>query len=163
GLEAVEVGAEDGGERVAGLRRLAGALWAVGPGGSPRPTGGGGAVVAGEGDADRLRGGGRRGGGAGRLVLRGDGAVLALGRRERLLIHRDQPLAGLAGRLGQQLLQPGAEVPDARRGEDGDLVAPVVVEHAHDGAEEDAGVVRGRDGGGAAVDHLLRAVEEVAH
>ena len=46
-----------------------------------------------------------------------------VGRAQRLGVDRDEALALLAGRFGEELLEPGAEIGDAGRGDDRDLVA----------------------------------------
>ena len=66
------------------------------------------------GDAGILRGVGR--GGEAQIDEDAIGAV-AIGRRQRLEIDRHDRLPVLAGRLGDQLLEPGAEVVDAGRGD----------------------------------------------
>ncbi len=56
-------------------------------------------------------------------------AIVAVNRRRAnlLAIHRRNSLPLFAGRLGDQLLQPRAQVVNLRRSEDRDLVAPRVV------------------------------------
>ena len=51
-------------------------------------------------------------------------AAVDRGRGDGFAIHGRDSLALLAGGLGDQLLQPRAQVGDLRRSEDGDLVAP---------------------------------------
>ena len=57
------------------------------------------------------------------------------GGSERLAVDRDQSLAVLAGRFRQQLLEPRAEIRNAGRSHDRDLVAARLPEHAQHGAE----------------------------
>jgi hypothetical protein len=84
-----------------------------------------------------------------RAFERGDGAVLLhvsfarqshmdeqaivsidIGGPERFCIDRDEPLAVLAGRFRQQLLEPCPEICNAGRGDDGNLVSARFSEHA---------------------------------
>src|SRR5216683_1191686 len=107
-----------------------------------------------EGDADdrlagalqRVDGAVLRGIGAGIETQIGEETVAAVDfrRTERLAIDRDHPLAVLAGRFGDELFEPGAELADAGRGDDRQLVAARLGRHSHDGAEHDSGIIRGR-------------------
>ena len=79
---------------------------------------------------------------------------------EGLAVDRDEALARLPGRLGQELLEPGPEIVDPRRGDQRDLVAPPAPEHAQDGPEHRAGIVLGTPPGPAGARHRLRRAEQ---
>ena len=72
----------------------------------------------------------------------GEHAVVAVNRglADFFAVHRDDALADLAGGFGDQLLQPCAEIGDARRSEDSDFVAPLIGGDAENGAEDYAGI-----------------------
>ena len=86
-----------------------------------------------------------------------------LRRTDQLAIHRDEPPALLARGLCQQLLQPGTQVPDARRGDQGHLISPALPEDTQDRPQHRARVLFGRDTGGASVHHLLAPIQEPPH
>ena len=81
-------------------------------------------------------------------------------RAERLPVDRYQTLAYLAGRLGEQLLEPCAEVANAGRRDDCDFVSSAVREHSEDRAQHHAGVFSRRDVRAARVDHFLRGAKK---
>ena len=70
-------------------------------------------------------------------------AVVAVkvGIAQRLAIDRDQALALLAGRLGDQLLGPCAKIRDFRGRQDRDLVAAFATGETHGKAELSAGII----------------------
>ena len=72
--------------------------------------------------------------GVGAEAQRDEEAVVGVhgGHAERLVADRDDPLALLAGALGDELLGPERKCLDAARREDGHLVAPGVVQRTHD-------------------------------
>jgi len=61
----------------------------------------------------------------------------AIGRwiAERLVGNRNDAASVLAGRFGDQLLDPGAEGCDRARRNEGELVASLIGQDAHDGPE----------------------------
>ena len=83
-----------------------------------------------------------------------------LGGAEGLAIDRDEALSLLAGGLGQELLEPGAEGVDRGRGDERGLVASVLGEHAHHDPEHGAGILFHRDTRRAGARHLGRAADE---
>ena len=81
-----------------------------------------------------------------------------------LVVDGDEPLAVLAGRLGDQLFQPGAEAVDPGRRDDRHLVAPELRPgDAQDRAQHDAGVLLDRHARHAGVHHRARSVQELGH
>ena len=68
----------------------------------------------------------------------------------------------LARRLGDQLLEPGAEVEDLRRRHDGELVAARLRGEPQDQAEHHAGVVDAGPGGGTTAAMASASVDEAA-
>ena len=84
-------------------------------------------------------------------------------RAERLAVDGDHALPLLAGRLRQQLLEPGAEVADRGRRHERELVAPALRADADRRPEHEPGVVGGRHAGGAAVRHPLGPIEQLVH
>ena len=54
-----------------------------------------------------------------------------LGRADRFVVDRYDAVALFAGGFREQLLEPGADIDDAGRGDEGDLVAALLGEHAH--------------------------------
>jgi hypothetical protein len=85
---------------------------------------------------------------------------VCLGPAESLPIDGDETLALLARRLGEQLLEPGADLDDSRRRDDRHLVAPRPAQGAEHRAEHHAGVFTHRHAGEARVHQLLGGVEE---
>ena len=75
---------------------------------------------------------------------------------ERLAVDRDETLAVLAGRFGEQLLGPGAEIGEAGRRQDRDLVAARPRGGAEREAEHDTGILRRRHVGAARMHHHAR-------
>ena len=73
-----------------------------------------------------------------------------VGPAERLHVHREETLALLAGALGDELLEPRAEVADQRRRHEGDLVAAGQRALPEEGAQAQRRVLRRRHVGGAA-------------
>ena len=75
--------------------------------------------------------------GRGRKLHISEDAVVAIDFRpsNRLAVHRRNALAQFAGRFGNQLLHPCAQVVDLRRGEDGDLVAAGICGRAQNEAQ----------------------------
>src|SRR5205823_3591291 len=67
--------------------------------------------------------------------------AIALGRCRWFAIHRNQTLAVLSRRLCQQLLQPGAEIVNARRSEDRNFIPLLIMRNAEQGAEDNSGIV----------------------
>ncbi len=80
---------------------------------------------------------------------------------QRLVIDRNDAVALLARALRQQLLQPRADVVDAGRGDDGDLVAPGRGADAQHGAELDAGILQRRRPGGTGPHHQRGRCQEL--
>jgi hypothetical protein len=66
--------------------------------------------------------------------------TVAVGGRQALAVDRNDRLALLAGRLGDQLLDPGADVPQRRRGHQRELVPPELRGLAEHDAEPHRGV-----------------------
>ncbi|MFK4398646.1 hypothetical protein ABIF31_005203 [Bradyrhizobium elkanii] len=91
-------------------------------------------------------------------------AVVAVDRRlaNRLALDRDQALAVLAGRFRDQLLGPGAEIGNVRRGEDRHLVAAFEPGDAHREPELHARVLLRRHVGTAGAHHGERMAEQAA-
>src|SRR6185437_8084028 len=87
-------------------------------------------------------------------------AAIELGRAERLGSDRYQPFAMLARRFGDELFQPCAEFADPRRGDDRQLVASGLRQHAHDRAERDARIVGRRYAGGTGIHHEPARLEK---
>src|SRR5579863_8291126 len=85
------------------------------------------------------------------------------GSADGFAVHRNQTLAVLAGGFSEKLFEPRADIGDAGRGEDGDLVAASLCQRSHDGAQNHAGVLVRGDNGGARVNHFFHAVEELQH
>ena len=81
---------------------------------------------------------------------------------ERLALNRDQPFATLAGGFREELLEPRAEIGDAGRDDDRDLVASRLCENADDRAEHDAGIVGCRHACSAGAHHRFRRREKPA-
>src|SRR5262249_42774758 len=79
---------------------------------------------------------------------------------KRLAIHRDQALALFARALGQQLLEPRAQVRNPGRGDERDLVVPQVCERAQHGPQENAWVFRRRHSASAGMNHFFGAIQE---
>ncbi len=78
--------------------------------------------------------------------------TVGVGPGDRLADDRNDPLAGLAGALGDELLDPIAEGGQPRRGQDGELVAPGDRGLA-DGCPKRETGVRGRVSSAACVRH----------
>ncbi len=77
------------------------------------------------------------------------------GLREFFAVHRNNSLADFSGGFGNQLFEPGAQIGNSRRSDDGDLVAAVVCGDAKNVTEKHAWVgVRGRTCT-ASLHHLL--------
>src|SRR4029453_14800125 len=82
-------------------------------------------------------------------------AVVTVYRRpsRRLTVHRDQALAPLARRFGEELLEPDAERADAGRCHQRDLVAPASRENAQENPEEGARILRDANRRAASIGH----------
>ena len=89
-------------------------------------------------------------------------AVVAidLGRAQLFAIDRNDALALLAGGLGNQLLEPRAQIGDSGRSNERDFVAAKIRGGAQDHAEHHSWIFFDRNGGGAGIHHLFRAVQE---
>ena len=72
---------------------------------------------------------------------------------KRLAVDRNQALAVFAGGFGEQLLDPGAEACERRRGQHGDLVAAARRGGAERNSERDRRVLGGRHIGPARTNH----------
>ena len=83
-----------------------------------------------------------------------------LGRAQAFPVDGDESLADLAGGFGQQLLQPGPQIRDTGRRDDGDLVAAVFPGHSQHNAEHHSGILFHRNCGPAGIHHFFRCVEE---
>ena len=85
-------------------------------------------------------------------------AILAvdLWRPQRFGINGNEASAQLPGRLRKQLFEPSAEIGDAGRSDNGDLVAAGLCELAHDDAQHDARVFGRGYAGTAGSHHQLR-------
>ena len=81
----------------------------------------------------------------------------------RLAVHGHDSPALLPRGLGEELLEPGAEVVDARRGDQRHLVTAAPGEHAHHDAERRAGIVGHGHRGGARHCHLRGPAQKVFH
>ena len=79
-----------------------------------------------------------------------------LRRTQGLGIDRDHSLAQFPRRLGKKLLKPGTEIADARRSDDGNLVAPGLRQNGQDGPEYDAWIVCGGHTRSTGAHHFLR-------
>ena len=86
---------------------------------------------------------------------------IGLGRCWWFAIHRNQTLAVLSRRLCQQLLQPGAEIVNARRCDDRNFVPPLIMRDAEQGAEDNSGIVSSRDVGATNLYHLVCSIQEL--
>ena len=73
-------------------------------------------------------------------------AILCIDSRrpKRLGVDGNEPLALFAGRFGQELFEPRAEIGNAGRGDDGDLVAAGFSQHTQNRAEDHTWIVGGR-------------------
>ena len=91
--------------------------------------------------------------------------VLAVDRRipERLVGHRQEAGAGLAGAFGHELLEPHPERGDGRGHQQGDLVPSPPGQFAHRGAERHTGVLLGGHVRRAGAHHAECAVEQAGH
>ena len=100
-----------------------------------------------------------------RVVLeldRDEEAVLPVrgGGPERLPVDRDEPLVVLAGRLGEELLEPLAEGRDLLGDDERDLVAATEREAAEERAERERRILADRHRVGAGFYHLACPLEQ---
>src|SRR5579862_973834 len=79
---------------------------------------------------------------------------------ELFAVHGDNTLADFSRGFGNELLEPGAEIEDAGRSDDGDFVAAVIGGDAENGAKKDAGVFVRCSARAAGFGHFQRALEE---
>ena len=99
------------------------------------------------------------------VAVKGDGhedAVIAIhrGRSQRLVVHGHHALAVLSQRLGQKLLDPGAERAELTRQHQRHLVAPDLGQPGEGAAEPDRGIVAGAHRIAAGLDHGVSSIEQ---
>src|SRR3954453_4827167 len=83
-------------------------------------------------------------------------------RAQRLAIHRDKPLADLAGALCDKLLKPCAQIVNPRRRNESDFVSTEISERSENCAQDRSGVLIGGNLRLAGLDHFIGALKKFA-
>src|SRR5260370_32259800 len=92
----------------------------------------------------------------------GEGPVVAVdgGLANFFAVDGNNALADFAGGFGDELFEPGAEIGNARRSEDGDFVSALIGSDAENGAKDHTRIFFGSGGGAAGFHHFLGDLQE---